>query len=65
MRQKGVLPMSAEGEKLAMDHWKYIEDLLVAHDPEIDNLNIIGFHYRTAFEHGFKHGMEAACQEGK
>lgn len=50
--------MSEQATKLADDHWKYIEDLLLTHNPDINNLNEIGFHYRTAFAHGYKHGRE-------
>ena len=51
-------------EKLAEDHWNYIEQLLTAELSEdmyytkkeyIDN---VGRHYKTALMHGFKHGRE-------
>jgi len=46
--------------KLADDHWAYIRDLLLAHNVGDYTVNIIGFHYRSAFKHGYKHGQEDA-----
>jgi len=47
-------------EKMAELHWNYIKSLLVAHGFDADdNLELIGFHYQTAFIHGFKHGVES------
>jgi NTP pyrophosphatase (non-canonical NTP hydrolase) len=47
-------------EKMAELHWNYIKSLLVAHGFADDySLNLIGFHYRTSFVHGFKHGVES------
>ena len=51
-------------EQLAGRHWEYIESLLEQHGIEETNLEGIGFHYVTAFVHGFKHGQaaqEAPC----
>ena len=48
----------SRGEQLADDHWKYIKSLLKRHNLPDDQLNIIEFHYITAFIHGFKHGQE-------
>ena len=44
--------------KLAKDHWEYVEELLIAHGEKNEDIELIGFHYRTAFIHGFKHGVE-------
>ena len=46
------------GTKLATDHWSYLKKLLEEHDVSEAEVNLIGFHYKTAFEHGFKHGVE-------
>lgn len=56
-------------KKTADAHWKYIEALTrvtmpaagnTAADFTIDELiELIGFHYKTAFTHGWKHGLEA------
>jgi hypothetical protein len=46
------------GEKLAWDHWKYIEGVLKAHEMNPKVLEQIKFHYTTAFIHGYKHGVE-------
>lgn len=48
-------------EKLADEHWKYIEDLIRIEVRDTFNnletyLDAIRFHYKTAFIHGFKHG---------
>ena len=45
-------------EKLINDHWEYIKSLLVAHDEPEDVKTMIEFHYKTAFEHGWKHHKE-------
>jgi hypothetical protein len=41
------------------DHWDYIEKLSFAHGINIDIITICSFHYKAAFAHGFKHGLEA------
>lgn len=49
-------------KELVDAHWKYVEDLLEVHFPSTceqvksDEIEIIGFHYRTAMLHGIKHG---------
>lgn len=44
---------------LATEHWNYIENLLTKHMVDADLVEIVGFHYKTAFEHGWKHAMDA------
>jgi len=44
--------------KIAADHWEYIKSLLIQHKIDLPELNRIGFHYRTAFIHGYKHGID-------
>ena len=47
-----------EIENLAKAHWEYVKSVLVRHGVENPELNLIGFHYMTAFIHGYKHGIE-------
>jgi len=57
--------MSAEtkreltSEDQAMAHWRYIEGVLNTHLIDPDEIERVGFHYRTAFVHGWKHAEEA------
>lgn len=50
-------------QELAEKHWNYIENLLkrIKDDEMVET---IGFHYKTAFVHGFKHGVEWRAKEG-
>ena len=50
-------------EKLADQHWKYIRQVLETHGAAGDEIARIGFHYLTAFVHGYKHGMEAVAAD--
>jgi hypothetical protein len=53
-------------QELADAHWSYIESLLKTHGQSDDNiLQIIGWHYKTAFIHGFGHGEEQANGKSK
>ena len=50
---------SSDGlKKLINDHWSYIEKLLVNHDIDTGEIKLVEFHYKTAFEHGYKHAKE-------
>jgi hypothetical protein len=40
------------------EHWKYVEALLKLHGEDPNVIRKIGFHYKTAFQHGMKHGKE-------
>ena len=46
--------------ELAVEHWKYVKGVLINAESNINSriLDIIGFHYITAFKHGYKHGKE-------
>ena len=44
--------------EIAEAHWNYIKDLLLNHKISKNEINLIGFHYKTAFVHGYKHGQE-------
>ena len=50
--------------KLAEEHWNYIDKLLELHAVEKELRDIISYHYKTAFIHGYKHAMED-INEGK
>jgi hypothetical protein len=54
----GRIYMSNKANNLAQKHWEYVKSLLLAHDLSEKDAEQIGFHYKTAFVHGFKHGME-------
>lgn len=65
--KKDVQPSSPEAWQLksrevsvaqALAHWKYVSSTLSRHGVPEDELNIAGHHYLTAFEHGWKHGVE-------
>ena len=43
-------------EKIADNHWKWVEGLLSASNAGLDDLHV--YLYKTAFIHGFKHGKE-------
>jgi len=47
-----------DNEKLAWDHWNYIEGVLRTQGIEVKQLETIKYHYTTAFIHGYKHGVE-------
>lgn len=50
--------MDETSKKLANDHWNYIKSLLEIHEESEEVITKSGFHYQTAFIHGFKHGVE-------
>ena len=43
-------------EKMADNHWKWVEGLLNAAHIEFDDLHV--YLFKTALEHGVKHGKE-------
>lgn len=45
-------------EDLAQEHWDYIRDTLKVHGESDDVIEKIGWHYTTAFVHGYKHAIE-------
>ena len=47
-------------KELAVQHWAYIEDLLLTHSEDPDVVELIGSHYKNAMIHGFRHGVEFA-----
>ena len=61
MSKKRITPE----KELADEHWKYIKSVLLNHKIELPELMRIGFHYRTAMIHGYKHGWFDAMKEKK
>jgi hypothetical protein len=57
-KSKDPVKPTTKSQKLADDHWAYIKDLLVIHGMTDIEIKTIGFHYKTAFVHGWKHGVE-------
>ena len=49
---------------LAIAHWSYIEATLRAHDVDDGDIKIAAHHYRSAFVHGYKHGIEVVIKLG-
>jgi 1,6-anhydro-N-acetylmuramate kinase len=45
-------------EELANAHWAYVKQVLENAGVEQQVIEQIGFHYRTAFVHGYKHAIE-------
>lgn len=54
---KPITVISTE-QKLSNEHWLYVKSVLKTHKIKSDIMNIIEFHYKTAFIHGYKHGVE-------
>jgi hypothetical protein len=46
-------------ETLAEAHWLYLESVLKVHFVLNEEIKIAEHHYKTAFIHGFKHGVES------
>jgi len=52
-------------EELAEKHWAYLEKVIrneyrsTGSNPELDEYcRRVGYHYKTSFRHGWKHGQE-------
>lgn len=50
--------MMNRAEELAEAHWEYIEGILAVHNVTIAEITACGYHYKTAFVHGYKHALE-------
>lgn len=57
--QEFSLRYPTEPERLAREHWSYVEGILIAHKASSEVLFACRYHYITAFEHGYKHAMES------
>jgi len=59
--------MNKKLDELVNAHWEYVDGVIMAELKEFSitpteittHLDLIGYHYRTAFVHGYKHGMES------
>lgn len=49
-------------EMLAAAHWAYVESVLQLHGEALDVIEKCGEHYKAAFVHGFKHGIESLAE---
>jgi pantothenate kinase len=45
-------------KQLAEQHWSYVESVLKSHGESAEIMEKCGFHYKTAFLHGYKHAIE-------
>ena len=43
-------------------HWAYIESILTTHKEDPIVIEKIGFHYKQAMIHGYKHGRADAME---
>lgn len=50
-------------QTLADAHWKYVSEVLAHAGTDLHTIRVIGFHYKSAFVHGFKHGREDRMEE--
>lgn len=53
-----------EVKALVDAHWKYVEGILRLDGRSEGTVKEIGWHYRSAMLHGYKHGVEAATELG-
>lgn len=53
----------ARANSLAEAHWQYIEGILAVHNVTIAVIAACGYHYKTAFVHGYKHALEDIAGE--
>ena len=49
-------------KELSRLHWEYIDQTLKLHGVDTERRKQIGYHYRTAMEHGYKHGVDEALK---
>jgi hypothetical protein len=55
--------LSDEIKSIADDHWEWVESLLKSIDPILPiNLEMVEYLYKTAFLHGWKHGIDSHKQ---
>lgn len=52
-------------KKLSEDHWKYVKEILFIHGLDNEEIEMIGFHYKSSFIHGYKHGQEQLIEDYK
>lgn len=49
--------------ELSEAHWLYVKAVLMAHGMDKTLIELCGFHYQSAFVHGYKHGAEDASTQ--
>ena len=54
--------MTKHSVDLAGAHWAYVESVLISHNELKTTIEKCGFHYKAAFVHGFKHGIESLTE---
>ena len=54
-----IAQLEIDAEDVAFAHWRYIEGVLQTHSIDPADIEMVGYHYRTAFVHGWKHADEA------
>lgn len=52
------MKIDERGDKLARQHFNYIGELLRTRRIDGETLNVIRFHYISAFTHGYKYGRK-------
>jgi len=57
--------MLSKSREEAVAHWKYVKGVLVNSGASVDTIEVAGFHYISAFEHGWKHSMEYMLESHK
>ena len=61
--------MQDQAKKLAEEHWSYVGEVVkqgagnLVYLTQEQIIDIIKFHYQSAFIHGFKHGVENMWKE--
>ena len=51
------------GASLSEQHWEYVRGVLQAHGERPEVIEKCGWHYRSAFDHGYKHGCQDALRQ--
>lgn len=49
-------------KSLADSHWAYLADVIRLEGAHSDDIKRIGFHYRSAFVHGYGHALEDCAE---
>lgn len=60
-----VKKTSEELKKMCDEHWKFIEDILLHHSVNEDEIKRIGFYYKSALFHGYKHALTDLGEKGE
>ena len=53
---------TSDVEVLAANHWAYVAGVLANHGLTVDEIDVYGYHYQTAFVHGYKHAIQDVSQ---